>query len=589
MGTFTLHADFDALDGGETRTKKVHIQSNTQVLGPSGVIFDSATVDLVDGVLNVELPADDNPPGEFGYIITRTLGMTRRWQVPVQPADTTVELSDYTSTTALPLTPDEYAQAQQALDAEIARATAAENLKLAKASNLSDLANAATARDNLGLGNVDDTSDADKPVSTAQQAALDEKVPTTRTLAGLDLSANRSAEEIVTALAPDLSASYVPKSPSITAGTSTVIREVGDAGRATSKWREVYDGTTFNSVYDPVMFWGWNAGVPAGIGDAADHSWHMGFEAKYQDAPTTSMVEWYLQYRNAGDTAGLRPLTVNARINAASGAVVADVGTSGAGGYFQVKDDTGWIAHYDSASIFLSRTVKVGDGLASSQLAFRATGTNVLTFQRGGTDRWYLYDGGGNTTLYLRDMTNAKMQVSYVAGSGTGGGSTTFDSALIGTGTLSIDGASTLKGGLQVGTTASHVEARLAGSYTVPNGAFTKIPLDTEDYDPGSNFDTSTGIYTVPTTGTYLLLGMARAADAATSGTNWAVGINTATADFEEITWGNISTSTGSRRLVIVHERLARLAAGDQLRMVGYIDGTTLQLIKARMKVIRIA
>lgn len=37
---------------------------------------------------------------------------------------------------------------------------------------------AATARTNIGLGNVDNTSDADKPVSTAQQTALDGKFDT---------------------------------------------------------------------------------------------------------------------------------------------------------------------------------------------------------------------------------------------------------------------------------------------------------------------------------------------------------------------------------------------------------------------------
>jgi len=46
---------------------------------------------------------------------------------------------------------------------------------LNQADNLADLPDAAAARGALGLGNVDNTADADKPVSTAQQAALDLK------------------------------------------------------------------------------------------------------------------------------------------------------------------------------------------------------------------------------------------------------------------------------------------------------------------------------------------------------------------------------------------------------------------------------
>lgn len=46
------------------------------------------------------------------------------------------------------------------------------------------------AKADIGLGNVDNTADADKPVSTATTTALAGKVPTTRTVAGHALSAD---------------------------------------------------------------------------------------------------------------------------------------------------------------------------------------------------------------------------------------------------------------------------------------------------------------------------------------------------------------------------------------------------------------
>lgn len=50
--------------------------------------------------------------------------------------------------------------------------------KLDKSSNLSDLASAAAARSNLGIGAVNNTADADKPISTATQTALNAKEAT---------------------------------------------------------------------------------------------------------------------------------------------------------------------------------------------------------------------------------------------------------------------------------------------------------------------------------------------------------------------------------------------------------------------------
>ncbi len=116
------------------------------------------------------------------------------------------------------------------------------------ANALSELiANAATARTNIGLGNVNNTSDANKPVSTAQQTALDLKAnlasPTfTGTVGGITASmvglgnVNNTSDTnkpvstaTQTALDLKLDANKLPTITSANAGQSLIVNAAGTA------------------------------------------------------------------------------------------------------------------------------------------------------------------------------------------------------------------------------------------------------------------------------------------------------------------------------------------------------------------------
>jgi hypothetical protein len=112
----------------------------------------------------------DKPTTIEGYGISdyNSLGDARWASLAADALKAPLASPALTGTPTAPTAVNATSSTQLATTAFVANAVAS---KLAKASNLSDLTDAAAARTNLVLGNVTNTSDPNKPVSTAQAAA----------------------------------------------------------------------------------------------------------------------------------------------------------------------------------------------------------------------------------------------------------------------------------------------------------------------------------------------------------------------------------------------------------------------------------
>lgn len=119
------------------------------------------------------------------------------------------------------------------------------------------------------------------------------------------------------------------------------------------------------------------------------------------------------------------------------------------------------------------------------------------------------------------------------------------------------------------------------------SSSFTTITLSSEASDLGNNFNTSTSIYTVPSTGVYLCLGKVRFTDGSgTADAGLGIGIGASSEDGAHFLWTSVGTAT---RRAFPYQRMAQFTVGDQLRLYTYYDhGTPATLANASMTIRRV-
>ena len=249
--------------------------------------------------------------------------------------------------------------------------------------DLSGVTNAATARTNLGLGNVDNTSDANKPVSTAQQTALDGKAAASHSHSGADITSGTvSTARLGTG----------------TASASTYLRGDQTWAAVTPGASAINDLTDVDTATDPpatddVLAWDGTLWTPAAL-TAADTG---AIPASLIDAKGDVIVG------TAADTAARLAVGSDGQV------LTADSGEAGgvkwaaaAGGVTSVNGDTGTVV-LDAADVGALSDSGGGKDAVSSLGAL--TGTVSIDLANGNSFYGTL---SGNTTFTMTGFTTGR-------------------------------------------------------------------------------------------------------------------------------------------------------------------------------------
>lgn len=213
------------------------------------------------------------------------------------------------------------------------------------------------------------------------------------------------------------------------------------------------------------------------------------------------------------------PTSLNNYVTGASSATLTAAGHAAAHNAYEAKIGTG-------SSTPTNNTVLRGNGTGTStwaQVALTTDVTGTLPVANGGTGTT-TSTGSGNLVLatsptIVTPTIASLVNMTHTHQSNAGGG--TLDAAAIAAGTMATarlgSGSATsstfLRGdqtwaAVSSITTTNKARAYPSSNQSINDSTDTKVSLQTEDYDPGSNFDSATNYrFTIPTTGLYYISG----------------------------------------------------------------------------------